>query len=269
MRPIPAAARLRREQVGADETVNPRPDTAYRPLRELPSLLGEADCAIIDQAMALGYVGYSKSAMRWSSIGAVSGTRIRRLIASAARLKRFAETLLGEATDLGWSFNKAMLTALATHLTAAPSPTGRVRTFDEYDCLRRMADRHFDPPPAPVLLGQPRLGDHRLPHPHRLQEPHLGGAQDHQRVVHRQHRGVVGAAEDEAAVDQAAAVGRYLGHGLELDPRPAGRQLDRPAAQAAVDRAVGVGRGIGCGAGHGEPIIRTEPRRRRRGATLY
>ena len=73
MRPSPAAACLRAEQVEAGETVKPKPDAAaYRQLRQLrelderleesghPPLLCEPDRAMIDQAMVLGYIGYSK-----------------------------------------------------------------------------------------------------------------------------------------------------------------------------------------------------------------
>ncbi len=52
-----------------------------------------------------------------------------------------------------------------------------------------------------------------LPHAHRSQEAHLGGRQDHQRVVHCQHRRVVGEAEHESTVHQAPLVGRHGGAG--------------------------------------------------------
>jgi hypothetical protein len=60
-------------------------------------------------------------------------------------------------------------------------------------------------------------------------------------MVDRQHGRVVGEAEHEAAMDQAARIRGHLGHGGESHAGRAFAQLERLAAQPAVDGGVGVG----------------------------
>ena len=103
------------------------------------------------------------------------------------------------------------------------------------------------PAVAPLHLGlrlEP-VGRH-----HGAEELRLGAGQHHGRLVDGQHGRVVGQAERESAVDEAARVRRHLGAHVEHDPRTPGGQLHRLPAQVG-----------------GDPIVRLRPEVRRHRAS--
>ena len=87
----------------------------------------------------------------------------------------------------------------------------------------------------------PSFCDELLTHPDRPQEAGLGTPEHNVRVVHREHRRMVGETEDESAVNQAVVIGRHLGRRYESDLRPALSERERSATETSIEECVGAG----------------------------
>jgi hypothetical protein len=101
------------------------------------------------------------------------------------------------------------------------------------------ADAHLDHALVRLAPLDGGFGLEMVAHHHRSEKVHVGMRQDDGRLVHGQHGRVVGQAEGEAAVDEAALVGAHRRSHRQLDPGPGGLERDDASTELGVDGPVG------------------------------
>jgi hypothetical protein len=145
-------AHLRAGDIGSDEVVSPVGESAaYRQMRDLSvlderlrvegygDLLEDLDRAIVEEAVRICGIQYSRVAAAVHRDRSTVWRRIKKLLVKAAGMRRYAEKLLGEASPQQWCVTMEMAKAYAHHSSASTiSRRDVLLDIESYSCLARM-----------------------------------------------------------------------------------------------------------------------------------